>query len=373
MTRSSRTNRLGKLSYWLSTLTAVAFLPSIVTAQALTLYHPFPFASHGRWQPVTIRLDPTAWRVGASDGPAATDAELRAVLADLRGLTIGASRRSAVRDNVSYPCAIALTEVQLAQAPVERFDQPAMRWDSTYGATTWQGPDRGTPGRILAVDQTSTVLLEAARFVGLHAPAAFIGASGLSLGQTISFRIRAESNSIVPSNFDPSGGRVVLSNQPPSPLDNQPIESQPKKDDERSAALGDDFDAIDRVMSAWMQAFHAQDANALSALYHPAARLFDGALAREGANPIGLARHLRRTAANAHSPTWRVVSYAVRTEGTRATCDIAFDAQSADRRTSVLNALERGTIRFYLTRYADQWVILSHGPWTTRVTVDQSN
>ena len=173
-----------------------------------TLYHPFMVASPQQWADVAIELQPQGWRVGRIDGPPASEAQLRAALGYLRSIEIGARCAGWVEGPTSYPCAVAVEGLDLADAVAQRF-----------GATRADVGDaiepavRAAAGNVSAELRASSLIapvLDAPRFVGVAAPSHYLGDQATAFGGTLKFRFRALSNPLVPSAIDRSSGAVIL-------------------------------------------------------------------------------------------------------------------------------------------------------------------
>lgn len=175
----------------------------------VALYHRFTLPAGAAWGDVAVSLQPHAWRVGSVDGPAATEADLRAALGRLGGIEIGGRCAGWVEGSTDYPCGFAVGEIDLAGMIGSRY--------SSIGYDR-QGPSQQTrqtrlPGTDTPAFRASGLLApvpDAMRFASVRAPLRYLGQRGAAFGARLAFRIRAVSNPLVPSQFDRGSGLVIL-------------------------------------------------------------------------------------------------------------------------------------------------------------------
>jgi len=193
-------------------IAAVTFTPSgsaradMTAPPAQALYQRFAVPAKTTWGTVAIDLRAQTWRVGRIDGPAATEAELRAALDGAASLEIGAHCAGWVEVSTVYPCGFAVRDFGV-RAGGERFTaiatdlQPADA--GAVRATSVPRPDLQAAGLIAPVP-------DAKRFVAVRVPQRFLQDLGAAYAGKLRFEFRAITNPLVPSEFDRSSAVVVL-------------------------------------------------------------------------------------------------------------------------------------------------------------------
>ena len=170
-----------------------------------TLVATFHLAPGLGWTTVRLDVGVVAWRVGSAAGPLASDEQLRAVLAQLQSVEVGARCTGWVEGATSYPCGF---DVEARRPGAPAFG--ARR----YGLETSAEGRTRTAGRATPQMQAAGLIAplpDAEAFVGVRVPAGLIGmVSGTASGTAIDLRVRPLSNPLVPSSFDRASGAVLL-------------------------------------------------------------------------------------------------------------------------------------------------------------------
>lgn len=177
----------------------------------VTLVHRFTLPADLAWGSISVGLTPTSWRIGHADGPVATEAQLRAVLANLNGIDIGGRCTGWVDGGTSYPCSFAVTDIDLAGVSSERFGALSADWRSSVEAHS-RAP--ATDHLVIHAPGTIAAVLDAPRFVAVRIPQPYLGDRAGTFGSKLDFRIRAISNPLVPSRFERDSGAVILRGGP---------------------------------------------------------------------------------------------------------------------------------------------------------------
>lgn len=181
--------------------------PMAIAAEAedeTTLHARFRLAAGETWASVTIELAPSAWRWGGAEGSPASQAQVQSVLLHLQSIEIGATCAGWADGPTSYPCGFAVEMVDAEPA----FAARAMGWESSAVARD-RHAGRSTPK--LPRAGVIAPLPQAPSFVAVKVPAPVLAGGA---ARRITFRIRALSNSLVPSTFDRDSGEVILRARP---------------------------------------------------------------------------------------------------------------------------------------------------------------
>lgn len=189
---------------------ASAMAPPVACAQedSVVLVHRFKLPAGLAWGRITVNLAPSQWRVGSADGPAASEAQLRAALGALNGISIGARCAGWVEGATSYPCGIAVASVDLAGTVRERFASISADWQPSPGASSRRLPGTDTPA--FRASGLLAPVLDTPRFVSVAMASPFLGDKSVAFGARFEFQIRAVSNPLVPSQFERDSGTVTL-------------------------------------------------------------------------------------------------------------------------------------------------------------------
>lgn len=185
---------------------------------AVSLFHRFTVPAKVAWGPISVELAPGNWRVGHLDGPVATEAQLRAVLARLTALEVGGRCAGWVEGPTSYPCGFAIADLDFGGTVEQRFSAITADQQVTIDSAQTKPMAGRTPGPDLAAHGLISPVLDVKRFVALRAPLRYLGDKSRALGARMQFRFRAVTNSLVPSEFDRASGAVVLHADPRVPL-----------------------------------------------------------------------------------------------------------------------------------------------------------
>jgi hypothetical protein len=184
-------------------LTAATLGLTCAVAQAdagSTLHARFQLAPGLGW--TTVRLDPSTAAWHRRDGTPATPAEVRAVLAGLAAVQVGARCASWVDGSTLYPCGFAVE----AERPGGGGPALAQAYSETATAAARQRSERDAPAAVRAAGLIAPVL-DAPQTVRVTLPTVAVGAQ-------LRLRIRPLSNAMVPSQFEPASGEIVLRGGP---------------------------------------------------------------------------------------------------------------------------------------------------------------
>lgn len=179
-------------------LTAATLSLTCAAAQAdpgPTLHAKFELAPGLGW--TTVRLDPSTAAWHRPDGSPAAPAEVRAVLADLASVHVGARCASWVDGPTLYPCGFAVEAELPGGGPAF-----AQAYNDTSTAEARERSEREASPAVRAAGLIAPVL-DAPRTVRVVLPTAAVGAQ-------LRLRIRPLSNALVPSHFEPASGEIVL-------------------------------------------------------------------------------------------------------------------------------------------------------------------
>jgi hypothetical protein len=193
--------------------TGAAHAAEPIAPHGLTLVHRFTLPADLGWGSVSVSLTPSAWRVGHANGPVATEAQLRTVLANLAGVDIGARCTGWVDGGTSYPCSYAVTDIDFAGVVNEHSGALSADWRASadWGTSAEPHPrPTGTDSLVVHAPGAIAAVLDAPRFVAVRVPLRYLGNSAGTFGSKLDFRIRAVSNPLVPSRFDRDSGAVIL-------------------------------------------------------------------------------------------------------------------------------------------------------------------
>jgi hypothetical protein len=194
-----------------------------VTLQAsaqepLSLYQRFRLPDAEAWGEIAVDLSAGQWRVGAPDGPPATEEQIRSTLGEVGSLVIAGRCASTVDGPTSYPCSLAVRELRLGE-----FVGPLFRAPSEAGSLVlWGSVEVDVPGVRAGSDPASAVRPSRSeptrrlvrRFTAVRAPSWYLGDHAAAYGKAIRFSIRAAPNSIAESFFEPESGLVILQRRP---------------------------------------------------------------------------------------------------------------------------------------------------------------
>ncbi len=148
---------------------------------------------------VVIDFAAGQWRVGAIDGPVATEAELRAVLGDLQGIVVSGSCANAAA-KLPSPCAFALRHPDLAGVVEPWGSSQVLGWTGAAGPTPGAGQG-------LSVAQRYFALLDPMRYTEPLIP-----------GVSIAFRYLGGAQALMPVGFDTQNSALILHNDRSTPL-----------------------------------------------------------------------------------------------------------------------------------------------------------
>ena len=162
------------------------------------LVHRFTIPPGQTWGTISVPLLPAAWRVGHIDGPRASEADLRGILDRSDGIEVGGRCTGWVEGTREYFCGFEVRGINVAGSGVGHLSfvsDWAIAADAQRAQAAVQNPNH-------------PMLLDVSRFVRFRAPLPDAGHT--SFGRDLQFEIRAVSNPLLPSEFDRSGGMVIL-------------------------------------------------------------------------------------------------------------------------------------------------------------------
>jgi len=179
----------------------------VPTGPDVVLVHAFSIPDGDSWGAVAIGLAAGGWRVGAANGPPASEAQLRSALRSLVAFEVGGRCTGWVSGPTAYPCGFSVRAVDLAGTVPELYAAVAVDQQSVLALR--ERVDLSVPpARHASVPSSPTVDDE--HFVALRLPPAYLGDKSETYGGTLQFEIRALSNPLVPSKFNRAGGQVIL-------------------------------------------------------------------------------------------------------------------------------------------------------------------
>ena len=217
MKRSTRTARLGTSVLALAACLAAPMHAQATGAAPAALYQRFEVDKSGEWSTVTLRLDPSAWRTGSPDGPAATPKQWFAAMKALKSLVIGADCAPVVHGPTSYPCSFSIAGAALDDdAPA---DVSTQGWRSTSPSTL-----HSTDLRIVSAISTPqspsvAASLNAGRqFVGLIAPSGLSEKVGAANSRVLRVHLRCGSTPAAEIDAKVGRGLLILSGEALEPV-----------------------------------------------------------------------------------------------------------------------------------------------------------
>jgi PEP-CTERM motif len=181
-------------------------------ASPLTISAAFDFDTFGPDTPVTsIALSAGAWHVDSADGALASDSQVYSVLANLTGMTIGATAAGKPLANGStVPFGFFLNSVYLGAVVHDDFLQSdGGGWTTTDNSGVnwiWQGWGGSLGGTIYRLNRTPEPI-----FFGFNAaPISWSGNLSGGFGQALSFHFGSYFDVAGPAYYDVHSGRVFL-------------------------------------------------------------------------------------------------------------------------------------------------------------------
>lgn len=169
--------------------------PAAAAGEVLYLFQRIALEPSARSATISIDFTPTAWRVGSSEGPTATEAQLRAVFGNLQHLIVAGRCTQAGIGAPHRPCAVALGNPDFAGIVNPERESEVFGWVATAPAT-----------KLGAGDSASTAM----RYFGLLSPMRY--ASRANPGAIIALQYREAASMRLPAGLDHREASLVIHN-----------------------------------------------------------------------------------------------------------------------------------------------------------------